>query len=262
MKIGVIIPSRLAPRPGGRELRDFGPELWLDGAMASVVNQRGYNVHDWEIFVGVDPGAVVPIHVYDHATVVRGQSAGQASGANEAAEVALLDGCDVLAFLEDDDRWHRRKSEIMLPHLEEAPFLSCTQRLIHDNGPVGEEAVVLGVNDYPTPSGWVLAASLWKRLGGFSTSFKWMPDMELLGRVNDLKVPRLHFKERGLPRVGKLNHVALHATIVETDVPECLVSRTVNSHGGIAMIERGGVPAAEATAEVAAIREKFGDCPW
>jgi hypothetical protein len=75
-------------------------------------------------------------------------------------------------------------------------------------------------------------------------------------------VPRLHFKERGLPRVGKLNHVALHTTIVETDVPECLVSRTVNSHGGIAMIERGGVPAAEATAEVAAIREKFGDCPW
>ena len=262
MKIGVIIPSRLAPRPGGRELREFGPELWLDGAMASVVNQQGYNIDDWEIFIGVDPNAVVPIHVYDHATIVRGKSAGQASAANEAAEVALLDGCDVLAVLDDDDRWHRRKSEIMLPYLEQASFLSCSQRLVIDSEPVSEKSAVLGINDYPTPSGWIMAASLWKRLGGFNPSFKWSPDLELLARVNELEVPRIHFKERGLPRVGKLGLVALHATIVETDVPELLVSRTVNSQGKMATVRRGGAPAAEATAEVAAIREKFGYCSW
>jgi glycosyltransferase involved in cell wall biosynthesis len=245
MKIGVIIPSRLAPRPGGRELREFGPELWLDGALASVVNQQGYNVNDWEIFVAVDPNALVPIHVYDHATIVRGKSAGRARAINEAADVALLDGCEALAFLDDDDRWHRRKTEIMLPHLERALFLSCSQRLVSEN------SLDLGVNnDYPGPSGWIVAASLWKKLGGYNVAFKWTIDREYLGRVNELKVPWIHFRERGLlgkRRAGQSEH----AEIIETDVPECLVSKTTNSQGIHATILAGGVAEEEAAFELA-----------
>jgi hypothetical protein len=262
MKIGVIIPSRLAPRPGGRELRDFGKELWLDGAMAGVVNQKGYNLDHWEMFVGVDPSAPVPVHIYDHATVVRGHLPGQASAVNEAAEIACLDDCDVLAFLEDDDCWHRRKSEIMLPFLEQAPFVSCSQSLVRNLEPRSEVVTVVGINDYPTPSSWIMTAALWKRVGGFSTSYRWMVDMEWLGRLNQTKVKRIHLKERGQPRTGKLAHVATSSIVIETDLPECLVSRTVNDQGGMAAIQRGGGAAAEASAEVAMIREKFGDCPW
>jgi hypothetical protein len=258
MKVGVIIPSRLAPRPGGRELREFGPELWIDGALASVVNQQGYNVDDWEIFVAVDPNTTVPIHVYDHATIVRGKSAGRARAINEAADVALLDGCDALAFLDDDDRWHRRKTEIMLPHLERAPFLSCSQRLVSDSVPVSENPLDLGINDYPAPSGWIVAASLWKRLGGFNVAFKWMLDMEYLERVNEMPVSWLHFRERSLLR-GRRNSLLVwddHAEIkaerifVETDVPECLVSKTSNRQGIQAAIFAGGIAAEEAAFEM------------
>ena len=259
MKVGVIIPSRLAPRPRGRELRDFGPELWLDGAMASVINQRGYNANDWEIFVGVDPNAVVPLHIYDHATIVRGQVSGQASAVNEAVEIAILDGCDVLMFLEDDDSWHCRKSEIMLPYLVQAPFLSCSQRLVGDDDPSSEKAAVLGINDFPAPSGWVMTVDLWKQVGGMNSSYRWMVDAEWLGRLNKLRVTRIHFKERGLPRTGELGHVGLHSTIVETDIPEFLVSRTVNSQSGMV---KGGPPWAEAEVEVVKLRENLGNLPW
>lgn len=266
MQIGVIIPSRLAPRPGGRELREFGPELWLDGALASVVNQQGYNVNDWEIFVAVDPNTTVPIHVYDHATIVRGKSAGRARALNEAADVALLDGCEALAFLDDDDRWHRRKTEIMLPHLARAPFLSCSQRLVSDSVPVSENPLDLGINDYPAPSGWIVAASLWKRLGGFNVAFKWMLDMEYLERVNEMQVSWIHFRERSLLR-GRRNDLLVwgkrragqseHAEIVETDVPECLVSKTSNRQGIQAAIFAGGIAAEEAAFESTARRESW-----
>lgn len=255
MKLGVIIPSRLTPRPGGRLLRDFGPELWLDGAMASVMEQRGLQWVSLEIYVGVDRGVVIPLHIYDNAVVVRGTTQGQSFAVNAAAEMALLDGCDVLAFLEDDDRWHPRKCELMLPHLETAHFVSCSQQLVQGGDSVG-------INDYPVPSGWMMPASLWKQVGGFDTSYRWMFDMEWLGRLNARKVSRVHLTNRGLPRQGKLGHVALHAEVVTTDIPELLVIRSVNPDGGMVTIEKGGVAAAEATVEVAKIRERFGNCPW
>ena len=97
----------LAPRPAPRRPApaQLRPELWLDGALASVTTQTCY----WpsgsgQVFVGVDPRATVPLHVYDHAHVVRARRPGQAAAVNAAADVARQSS-DVLLFLEDDDRW-------------------------------------------------------------------------------------------------------------------------------------------------------------
>ena len=273
MRIGVIIPSRLAPRPGGLKLPEFGPELWLDGALASVVNQKGYNASTWEIFVGVDPGVVVPLHIYDHATIIRGETRGQASAVNAAAKVALLEDCDVLAFLADDDCWHRRKTEIMLKYFDQVPFMSCSQRLADRDKPHSEDSATLAITDFPDFSGWMMTAALWSRLGGFrgfNTAYRWMADIEWLGRLNQLKTRRVHLKERGLRSQGNLFPAGVHSslvlstsTIVETDIPECLVSKTLNPQSNRSLVKQGGAPAVEATDEVVKLlQDTFGHLPW
>lgn len=189
MKFGVVVPSRLAPRPGGLFLREHGPELWLDGALACVRRQSCFD-NNWDTYVGVDPGAHVPLHVYDYAHVVRSSSPGQAAAVNAAANLAASHA-DVLLFLEDDDLWRPCKTSVQLPYLGDAPFVSCSQRLLSEKGQVA------GANDYPVPSSWMMTAALWCRLGGFSTSVKWMVDSDWLGRLNVAGVRRLHLLPSG-----------------------------------------------------------------
>ena len=258
MRVGVVVPSRLARRPEGRTIPEFGPELWLDGALASIRNQTTYSQLTWDIYVGVSPGAEVPAHVYDHATVVRADRAGQASAVNAAADVAALSS-DTLMFLEDDDRWLKNKAYVQMPLLEAYPFVSCSQRLVRADG------AFLGVNDYPVPSGWVMRADVWTRVGGFNPGTRWLVDTEWLGRLNDRKVRRAHYVECGgiadPMRSRRLAFAARTSEIVRY-VGDHLVDRTDNTEGGMATITRDFEAMREADAEAESIRKRFGCDPW
>jgi glycosyltransferase involved in cell wall biosynthesis len=258
MRVGVVIPSRLAPRPGGRILVEFGPELWLDGALASVQSQTLYNPATWEIYVGISPGTPAPLHAYDYAHVIKADRPGQAAAVNAAADVAALSS-DVLLFLDDDDRWHAKKAAVQLPMLETHPFVSCSQRLVDVAGNV------VGVNDYPVPSSWAMRADVWSRVGGFNTGLKWMVDSEWLGRLNERKIRRAHLVgartpgDASVPR--KVGYIARCAEIV-THNKEFLVDRTNNPAGGMATIGWDFVAGQEADAEAEGIRKRFGGDPW
>ena len=260
MKVGVVIPSRLAPRPGGRHVEDFGPELWLDGALASVFGQRGYREADWDVYVGLSPGALCPPHVREHAHVSWADSPGQAAAVNCAADLAALSS-DVLLFLEDDDRWHPRKFEIQEPLLGVYPFASCTQRLLDVSGGV------LGVNDYPAPSGWAMRSDVWSRVGGFNCGFRWMVDSEWLARLSHHKIRRAHLVERpagSAPAAGRARQVARVADrseVLETGA-DLLVDRTENPEGGMAKICRDFEAMREADEEASRLRDRFGGDPW
>ena len=258
MKVGVVVPSRLAARPEGRTLPEFGQELWLDGALASVHNQTFYNPLTWESYVGVSPGAVVPGHLYDHATVVRAERAGQAAAVNAAADVAVLSS-DVLLFLEDDDRWCAGKAAVQLPMLDAYPFVSCSQRLVDV---AGKE---VGVNDYPTPSGWAMRADVWTRVGGFNAGLRWLVDSEWLGRLSDRKIRRAHLVEGGgIAEPDRARRVAFAARTSEIVryVGSHLVDRTDNPEGGMSKITRDFEAMREADAEAEGLRRRFGCDPW
>jgi len=262
MKVGVVIPSRLAPRPGGRVLSEFGPELWLDGALASVRAQTLYNPCTWEIYVGISPGPPAPLHAYDFANVIKADRPGQSAAVNAAADVACLSS-DVLLFLEDDDRWHVTKATVQLPLLDAYPFLSCSQRLVNVAGePIGS-------NDYPVPSGWAMRSDVWSRVGGFDAHLKWMVDSEWLGRLNEKKIRRAHLVQRGRPgpRPGDghcrrhLAYVARQAEILEL-AEELLLDRMDNPEGGMAKICHDFAAIQEADEEAEKISQKFGCHPW
>ena len=256
MRFGVVIPSRCAPRPGGLELEDFGPELWLDGAIASVKAQRGFCDRDWDIVVGLSPGQLVPHHIWEHAAVVWADAPGQSAAVNAAAAVAILDS-DVLLFLEDDDLWQPDKMVTQLPYLNNSPFVSCSQRLLSE-----DRTRTVGFNDYPVPSSWMMTSNLWRRVGGFDERMRWLVDTEWLGRLNDAKISRTHLLENGT-RGDVDRNVERSSAVVRCSSPTPLVDRTLNSRGGMATIAGEDLKIREeADLEAAEIRAKFGCNPW
>jgi hypothetical protein len=271
-KVAVVVPSRLAPRPGGMALAEFGPEglrpeglrpeLWLDGALGSVLLQVGYSEASWDVFVGVDPGALVPSYVQDHAHVARARRPGQAAAVNAAAAAALAASRpDVLLFLEDDDRWRADKFRLQAEQVRTTPFVSCSQRLVDAGGtPAGGSPA--GRCDYPTPSTWLMEADVWRKVGGFDEGLRWLVDTEWLGRLSAAGVSRAHLVEEGLlPVPNQVSRVARNSLVVPRG-RRLLVDRTVNDRGGMAKIATDLGAAREADAEAALVRKRFGCDPW
>lgn len=257
MKIGVVIPSRLA-------LSHDGKSLWLEGALLSIGAQICFEQHDWYVAVGLDEGAKYPDSVIPAAlefTYVRAPSRGQSAAVGAAAREVVSHGVDVLAILEDDDRWHPAKMMMQLSRLEQAPFLSCSQQMVSE-----DQQKILGVNDYPIPSSWVMTSEIWKRVGNFDESVRYLVDTEWLGRLNQAKVPRIHLVEnRDQMQTWHFQFsscTSRHSEIVSTGLVSPLVTRTQNLAGGMCTISRDPKASAIADREQAMIIAKYGENPW
>ena len=131
--------------------------------------------------MGIDPGAVVPPQ-FTHPFVrfVSAPAASQASALNSAASVF---DHDLIAFLEDDDLWSEQFLEVALPALDQAPFVSSTQLEVDG---VGE---VICINDFPTPSGWIMRRDVWTAVGPFDESYRFHLDNDWLGRLGEFGLP-------------------------------------------------------------------------
>ena len=234
--------------------------------------------------VGVDEGAVLPNGVFmTPIQVAWATSRGQSAAVNAAAREVMGYGVEVVAFLEDDDRWHPSKMEMQLARLELAPFQSCSQQIVSE-----DQQKVFGVNDYPIPSSWVMWSDVWKRIGkgaseasggggrlggpaapeggGFDESVRYLVDSEWLGRLNQAKVPRIHLVENRTKlqdwHFGFSSYTSRHATIVPSGMAEPLVTRTQNTAGGMCTISRDSKAAAIADSEQAMLLAKYGEHPW
>lgn len=250
MKISVITPSRLAVNPNSPD-----GNLWLDLSLSSVKWQTVFGQHDVQLCVGIDPGLDSPPARFDGITFALGKGS-QASAVNAAVRASTG---DVLAFLEDDDTWEPGKLAYQLPLLEHFDFISCNQREVAE-----DRMTWLRVNDFPTPSGWVMKRALWDELGGMDDSFRFHVDTQFLGKLNAAGKKRIHLVEEQ-PDWQKrpwLGYVSKHSIIATTQEREQLVQRTVNSKGGMARIQAD--PAARAVSEEEHRRmvEMFGAVPW
>jgi glycosyltransferase involved in cell wall biosynthesis len=273
VKISVIVPSRLAVNP----VSEHG-NLFLDRALMTIRRQSVYAAHDVQLIVGLDADGPEPPGRFTDVTFVRSDGKGQAKAVNAAAAVATG---DVLAFLEDDDYWYPRKLELQLPHLERLyswtqdkegslrrstevessigrDLVSCNSREID------EYANFVRVNNFPTPSGWIMKRGLWEKIGGFDESFRWHVDTEWLGRANAAGATRLHLINEGnLDERKWLPNIAQYSGVVAlSDEPEPLVGRLVNPAGGMATIARDPVAQAESRREHERFLQKWGEVPW
>ena len=228
--------------------------------------QKSSTAVEVEIAVGVDPDAEAPERLsapFIH--VVRSASASQASALNSAA--ARFDH-DFIAFLEDDDEWRPQFLDVAIRALEQAPFVSSTQLEIQ---PTGE---VVCINDFPTPSGWIMRRAVWEQVGGFDETYRFHLDNEWLGRLADAKIARIHLVESTAPILPGLLATLrprLHRAV--TFSGECvtlrrhryavpLVRRMVHRGSGMAQIQLDPEKRAVSNAEIQRLIDRFGRLPW
>jgi glycosyltransferase involved in cell wall biosynthesis len=253
LRISVVCPSRLAARPSSPE-----GALFLERAIQSVRDQSVWDRHSWEILVSVDPGRArdVPTRVAG-VRVVEGTSAGQAAAINAGLRCATGDW---LALIEDDDVWHPRKIEVQLGIVSSPTvatgFVSTNQLEVDLAGRA------VRINDFATPSGWFMHRETWAAVGPFDESYRWHLDSEWLGRLNRLRVDRVHLVEPSHPERELLRYLSRWSAIRETAEPAPLVVRTVNPEGGTVRISRDPIFKRQSAAEYRRMIAAFGELPW
>lgn len=247
MKVTVIAASRLQPRPHA------GPEnLWLDRALRSVRRQTVSGI-ELEIVIGLDPGVILPSR-FAGLVIANAIRPCQAGALNAA--VAAATG-DVLAFLEDDDYWEPKRLEYGLHRLNHFELVTCNQREIDEDGSF------VAINDYPTPSGWLLRRATWNAVGPFDESFTFV-DSEWLGRANLLRLRRLHWIEAGAHtlRRPRLDLLQRFSVVQATQERDPLVLRTVNPHGVVGLTQTHAEARRRQESDVQRMVARYGAIPW
>lgn len=240
--ISVIIPTKVRPKQ----------QEFLDRAIKSVREQQ-INIRA-EIIVGADRDDLGRESSVSYA--LGGSS--QAEAMNAAVEQAQG---DYLAFLEDDDTWHSTRLIRGLEALQDADFVSSTQL------EVVERNEVVRINDFATPSGWIMPRSTWEKVGPFSLDYRYHLDNEWLGRLTLSGLKRSHQVECTAPTDPKvaqqirpwLFNVMMVSKVVRHDLPFPLVKRLVHRESN--MVKLSAQPGVSGL-EMKRLNEKFGTIPW
>ena len=205
-KLTLIIPSRKCEKQIS----------FIQKATASVRKQSIANQFVITFLVGVDKGCGLGPEISNILGVkcIESDGASQAKALNVAIR-QVHEG--FVAFLEDDDQWMPDYLNFATKTIALCDFVSSTQ------AEFDEAEEFIKVNDFPTPSGWLMPTSTLKKVGEFNESYKYHLDNEWLGRLSESKLNRIHMVEATAP-VQKKKH-----TTGETMAYECVkfIKRTL-----------------------------------
>jgi glycosyltransferase involved in cell wall biosynthesis len=255
--LSVVIPSRSQPQQLG----------FLQRSIGSIARQRGRASVDIEVVVGIDPGDQPPQLGETEVPVrfVPGRQRLQAAALNAAA--AEIRG-DYIAFLEDDDLWLPDHVSIALQMLEQAGFVSGTQLEVDTSGNV------IRINDFPTPSGWVMPRATWEAVGPFDETYRYHLDNDWLGRLGAAAIDRIHVVEATAP-IDMAAAIEVRPWLMKLAIagggrvrfgrhtlPVPLVNRLVHAASGVYAIKNDPSLTAKSHAEIARLEAAYGRIPW
>lgn len=260
--VAVVIPSRLERSASGAFFIERATGFARAQAMSENLRLK--------FFVGIDADARIPdeLGLQPDVTFVRSEGRSQAAALNAAARAAVDEEQDYIALLEDDDIWEPNFLSWSLAVLSGCDFVSSNQLEID------ADEQCIRVNDFPTPSGWIMKAQLWRRVGLFDESLRWHLDNDWLGRLALSGVQRVHLVEatapvtiqacaqvrpwianvltQGGPRSAVRRHLSSRP----------LVRRTVHQGSGMYRIATDPALAAESQSEYRQIAARYGRIPW
>jgi glycosyltransferase involved in cell wall biosynthesis len=263
--VSILIPSRLASIPS--PVAEKPNRLFVERAVESIRSQTIAGRVNFQIVVGVDAGAATPPELATDFGIIFAESGSRSQAAALNAAAKLAQG-DVVAILEDDDRWEPQFLERAIEALEKVGFTSSTQLEVTPND------AVIRINDFPTPSGWVMRREVWEAVGGFDERFRWHLDNDFLGRLSEKNVLRHHLIEATAPidigamqqvRPWLVNCLKLGGRMVRLarhDSPWPLVRRLIHPESGMQRIARDPTLVSESQSEYRAIIQRYGRIPW
>jgi hypothetical protein len=256
-RVNVIIPSRTQPQQAG----------FLNRALKSVSAQSARQTYTLEVVIGLDPEAATPELEPCDIPVrwARAAAKSQAAALNGAAAAAQG---DFIAFLEDDDLWHASHLAVALPLLANCGFVSTTQLEIDPQGNV------VRINDFPTPSGWVMPRSTWEAVGEFNPRFRYHLDNEWLGRLAERSIERVHVADATAPtnpqvarqvrpwlaNVAQYGGTRVRFARHQSPVPNVL--RLVHPGSGMYQLVTDAAQRKQSEAEMQELHTRFGRIPW
>ena len=264
-RISVVIPSRLQ----GPQRDDPAGPWFVQRSIACVRGQSIFRKpgYDPQVIVGVDPGmsGLANQRLANTAIVAEARERLQASALN--AGIAKITG-DFVAFLEDDDLWEPTYLERAIAQFGKFQFASSThlERTV--------DGTVVRILDYPTPSSWVMPRATLDSVGGFDEAYRWHLDSEWIGRLNEQRIPRVHFVEatapidmdaiRNTPRNlwNILVCAAEFCSFMRHESPWPLVMRTVHPGSGMAQIAASEAKTEQSKAEYGRMIQRFNNIPW
>lgn len=261
--LSIMIPSRLeGPQPGS---------LFLERAVASIRGQALSAPLDIRIVVGVDAGAAIPpglgAKLGEPLAVRFVESEGRSQAAALNAAMGAADG-DYAAILEDDDQWRPDFLPTALQVLRDFDFVSSTQLEVDGRGQI------LRINDFATPSGWIMRRSVLEAVGPFDPEYRLHLDNDWLGRLGRTGVRRAHLIEATAPadfdmavqvRPWLANLMRLgrpRVVLARHNSPWPCIVRLV--HPGSGMQRVAGDPALQEVSrlEYERLVKIYGDVPW
>ena len=252
--VSVICPSRLQ-----LDVREKG-SLLVEKAISSVRKQSAWSTHDCELILALGPEIEVPSSSFLRGVqVVRGERPGQAAAMNAGVKASRG---DMIAFIEDDDTWNPLKIAVQLQALTRASKLRRRQFASSSQMEVDMEGKRVQVNDFATPSGWLMGRDIWDLVGPLNESFRWHLDSEWLARLNAAGVSRVHLIDDSRPVRDLILVMARYSHIENTGLILPLVTRLINPEGGMSRINSDKDCARQSRSEYNKIRSAFGEIPW
>lgn len=250
----VIIASRTQPQQ----------QFFLQRAIHSIYEQAVAKHFDIQILVGVDQGSHLNLSQWSAKSIICVHSEGRSQACALNAAIKRV-GPGYVAFLEDDDTWNSNYLEAASTALERCDFVSSTQLERNEDGQI------LRINDFPTPSGWLMPTSTLIKVGQFNEAYRFHLDSEWLGRLGEVRLSRIHLAEATAPicymeQVRPLlfnvqNLSAGHCRIERHDSPYPLINRLVHPQSGIAQILADENLQAISMQEQQWLLERFGRLP-
>lgn len=258
--VAVVIPSRLDRNKAGR--------LFVEQAIEAAGDQSLPRNVTLSFFVGIDADAQAPASLRHCENVHFVHSKGRSQAAAINAAAAASHDHDFVALLEDDDRWEPNFLSWALSALDTCDFVSSNQLEVDDDGRC------IRVNDFPTPSGWIMSMDLWRSVGPFDKSYRWHLDNDWLGRLGQSHANRIYLVESTAPvtvascmqvrpwianvltQGGPRSSVRRHLSALP------LVTRLVHFGSGMYRIASDPALAAESQNEYRRLMACYGRIPW
>jgi hypothetical protein len=267
VSLGVIIPSRLQRVAAGVGQGEYFLERAVANAMAqTALAKEGISI---TFIVGIDADADVPRHLKGRNDIIWARSDGRSQAdALNAGIAAAGKKFDLIAFLEDDDRWDPEYLTWGLAAVKQYGFVSTTQLEVDENDQI------LRINDFPTPSGWLMPADTLHRIGCFDSTLRWHLDNDWLGRLGVSGIRRCHLvevtapttlahAEQVRPWIANVIRCGGYALEVKRHLlPTPLVIRMVHAGSGMARIGSDPVIARQSQAEFTMLASRYGRIPW